>query len=192
MPPNPGVSEASCFGRWLPGLPSPKPQVFRSQPLQTSASGATRPGPRVTFCTHKKSPKKRRGLPGPRFIQSDACWGDTQLPLKFCRPLAPRNRCGGYPTSPDGPRAERCCELLLSADCLLPGEAGSGANNTAVSTPSKGRQAKSDQIPATDQMPKSRSSVAAQQQGLSRPIGQTKGAWGLPSALLPTFPAQEK
>ena len=34
---------------------------------QRYASRGSPPRTRVTFCTHKKSPKKRRGLPGPRF-----------------------------------------------------------------------------------------------------------------------------
>ena len=39
---------------------SPHPGCFRIGQKRPQPSGAPRPGPRVTFCTHKKSPKKRR------------------------------------------------------------------------------------------------------------------------------------
>ena len=58
--------------------------------------------------------------------------------------------------------------------------------------PSRGRQAKSDKIPAADQMPKGHgNSVAAQYQLQCRPIRQI-GVRGVPGALLGTFSALEK
>ena len=57
--------------------------------------------------------------------------------------------------------------------------------------PLTGRQPKPDAQPGGDQMPKSRSSVAAQYQIRYRPIGQTKGS-GSPGAFLVTFCAYKK
>ena len=50
----------------------------------TPGDGEFRPPGRVTFSTQKKSPKRRRGYPGPRFLsQSVSINGETSLPLNF-------------------------------------------------------------------------------------------------------------
>ena len=67
----------AVYGGCAPGTP----RRFRSQPLRPSDSRASPARTRVTFCTHKKSPKKRRETRTPLFVQSDACKGDTRLPL---------------------------------------------------------------------------------------------------------------
>ena len=55
-------------------------QPSRASPARTRVlidGGYPPPSPRVTFCAHKKSPKKRQPPLGwtPAFVQSDACKG---------------------------------------------------------------------------------------------------------------------
>ena len=47
----------------------------------------------------------------------------------------PRNRCSGYPTSPDGPRAESFYNFLLSETSLLSKEAGSRTRKNQLPLP---------------------------------------------------------
>ena len=68
-------------------------------------------------------------------------------------PLAPRNRCGGRLTSPDGPRDEGFGRFLLSGVSRFSIDAGSSSQKIDESLPSKGRQPKSDETPGGDQMP---------------------------------------
>ena len=106
---------SNSFYIFLTGLPASQPRMLAVggyAPSNHSAllTGAPPPHPGFTFGRPKVNRKSasplRAGLPP--FAQSVPIRFDAQLPLKFCRPLAPRNRCGGYPTSPDGPRDEGC------------------------------------------------------------------------------------
>ena len=152
-------------------------RCIRSQPLRHLAPGPPRPGPGVLFPRRKSTQKGAGDTPDPFVCPIGRYQGRYPVATEFPQSLRlPRNRCGVLRTSPVGPRAD---------GCFLPHKIDS-------SIPTKGRQPKLDEQPATDQMPKSRSSVAAQQQGLSRPIGQKMGVRGFPGALLPTFSAQEK
>ena len=113
------ASGGPTSGRWFPRLPSPGCPLCRLRRHSPCAPdpgsprrGLPGPEPRVTFCTHKKSPKKRRGDPGPPFLSNrslrDCYRAATEIPL--CLRL-PRNRCGRYPTSAVAPRADRCFYL---------------------------------------------------------------------------------
>ena len=65
------------------GAPPPEPGGFRRGRKRPSTSRASPARTRVTFCTHKKSPKKRRGDPGPPlFSQSVGIGFAAALPLK--------------------------------------------------------------------------------------------------------------
>ena len=60
----------------------------RGSPAQAALSAACggihlAPRTRVTFCTHKKSPKKRRETRTPFFVQSVSIRYDTGQPLKY-------------------------------------------------------------------------------------------------------------
>ena len=146
---HPATSERASSGPQPLGAPRPRTPVF---------SGPSRPRAPGDFCTHK-SHQKALGRPQTPFVcpigRSKVCY---PVSTEFPRSLwLPRNRCGGCPTSPDGPRAE---------GCFLPHKIDS-------SIPSKGRQPKPDQIPATDQIPGGiGGSVAAQDQVWEHPIGQ--------------------
>ena len=81
-----------------PGVPKPAASDFgfRGYPPRT-------PG---NFLYAQKVTKKAPGTPRTPVYPIGRLLGRYPVATEF--PDVPRNRCGGYPTSPDGPRAEGC------------------------------------------------------------------------------------
>ena len=154
------LPKPAASGRGFRGLRAPapcgaseggrqRPSAFRASPART----------RVTFCTHKKSPKRRRGDPGPPlFAQSDAPKFNAWLPLKFQMYFVIGAVVYG---------------LRLTA--LESIDASDYAKQIDGSIPLRGRQPKPDKISGGDQMLKSRSSVAAQFSLACVRLGQQRG-----------------
>ena len=62
--------------------------IFQFSGFRGSFQRGFHPRTPGNFCTHK-SHQKAPGDPDPAFVQSDACRGDTRLPLNFCKAAGP-------------------------------------------------------------------------------------------------------
>ena len=108
--------------------------------LVNGAYPALYPGmpPAAPFLAAQKWGKKPPGRPrSPSFCPIGPYQKRYLVATEFL--IVPRNRSGGYPTSPDGPRADRHFLSRRTSD---------------ESTPSKGRQPKPDKQTAADQIQK--------------------------------------
>ena len=143
------------------------------------APGPTRPGPGSLFPRRKSDQNAAGDTPDPALAQSAGIRFDTAQPLNH----------------------------LFASGVLVIGAVGISLRLTALgligvschakqkngSTPLTGRQPKPEAQPATDQMPKSRNSVAAQYLLCWRPIGQKRGSSPKGAgAFLVTFCAYKK
>ena len=159
---------------------------------QPSTSWASPAQTRVTFCTHKKSPKKRRETRTPFLSNRTLQRLDTRLPLKYRWASSPLViGVVGYALRLTA-LGMMGCFLLAGGSCAVSTEAGSSSQKKDSSTPSKGRQPKLDKQPAADQIPGGiGGSVAVQQKVPSGPIGKT-GVRGVPGGVLVTLPPRAK
>ena len=159
---SPGGGERSLRGlraRYTPALPKSAASALRLPGL---------PGPDPgNFLYAQKVTKKAPGDPDPIVCPIGRLQGRYPVATKppFCR-WPPRNRCGAYLTSPDGPRADRHF-LLRKKQIHLSRQKGDSRSRT--------------RYPVEIRCKKS-GSVAAQRQIISRPIGQN-GVRGVPGGV---------
>ena len=142
----PALPKSAASALRLPGLPGPDPG---------------------NFLYAQKVTKKAPGDPDPIVCPIGRLQGRYPVATKppFCR-WPPRNRCGAYLTSPDGPRADRHF-LLRKKQIHLSRQKGDSRSRT--------------RYPVEIRCKKS-GSVAAQRQIISRPIGQKAGSGVSPAA----------
>ena len=112
--------------------------IFWAPPKAAASGLCSRDSPSrtwVTFCTHKKLPKKRRETRTPLFVQSDGIRFDASLPLKYLFAS------GSLVTGAVGIPLRLTTLGLIGVSCRT---------KIDTSIPSKGRQPKPDKISAAD------------------------------------------